>query len=157
MSNIALSTGAKDILLTTGGVSGIDLSNEVKDILLTTGDSRIVVLNRVAREIHLTTDKQSIIVSNSVVKAILSQRGSQGLPGLSGGESWNDYTVNKVQYTGVDTVIASGLVKECLNGAMTIYRFINSTNNIRGYPIEDAFYSDFDGTNLTNLIVTRGL
>jgi len=45
---------------------------------------------------------------------------------------------------------------ECTIDGGTIYRFINGTNNGNGYPIEDSFYSDFDGVNLTNLIVTRG-
>lgn len=68
---------------------------------------------------------------------------------------WFDYAMN-VQYTGVENSIASGTVYECTVDATTIYRFVNSTNNANGYPIEDSFYSNFDGTSLTNLIVTRG-
>ena len=69
--------------------------------------------------------------------------------------NWYDYATN-VQYTGIETAIASGNVLECTIDGGTIYRFINGTNNGNGYPIEDSFYSDFDGVNLTNLIVTRG-
>jgi len=117
-----------------------------------------IILSTTINDITLTSQcNQVITLSPSSGICVLSIAGSQGVPGPAGGESWNDYAVNKVQYTGIDTVIASGLVKECLSGAMTIYRFINATNNARGYPLEDSFYSDFDGTNLTNLIVTRGL
>lgn len=38
----------------------------------------------------------------------------------------------------------------------TVHHFVNSTNNANGYPIEDSFYRDFNGINITNLIVTRG-
>lgn len=69
--------------------------------------------------------------------------------------SWID-VAGDVEYTGVEATIASGEVLTCDYKSDTIYRFINSTENANGYPIEDSFYSDFDGTNLTNLIVTRG-
>ena len=69
--------------------------------------------------------------------------------------SWID-VAGDVEYTGVETTIASGEVLTCAYKSDTIYRFINSTENANGYPIEDSFYSDFDGTNLTNLIITRG-
>lgn len=69
--------------------------------------------------------------------------------------SWID-VAGDVEYTGVEATIASGEVLTCDYKSDTIYRFINSTENVNGYPIEDSFYGDFDGTNLTNLIVTRG-
>ena len=69
--------------------------------------------------------------------------------------TWID-VAGDVEYTGVETTIASGEVLTADYKGATIYRFINSTENANGYPVEDSFYSDFDGTNLTNLIVTRG-
>ena len=69
--------------------------------------------------------------------------------------TWID-VAGDVEYTGVETTIASGEVLTADYKGGTIYRFINSTENASGYPIEDSFYSNFDGTNLTNLIVTRG-
>ena len=69
--------------------------------------------------------------------------------------SWID-VAGDVEYSGVETTIASGEVSECDYKGGTIYRFINSTNNVNGYSIEDSFYNDFDGTNLSNLIITRG-
>ena len=75
-------------------------------------------------------------------------------PSGAGSLSWID-VAGDVEYTGVDTNIASGEVSECDYKGNTIYRFINSTENANGYSIEDSFYSNFDGSNLTNLIVTR--
>jgi len=69
--------------------------------------------------------------------------------------NWYDYSTN-VEYTGVETAITSGTVYTCSIDGGTIYRFVNSTNNANGYPTEDSFYTNFDGSNLTNLIVTRG-
>ena len=69
--------------------------------------------------------------------------------------SWLD-VAGDVEYTGAETTIASGEVLTCDYKSDTIYRFINSTENANGYPIEDSFYSNFDGTSLTNLIVARG-
>jgi len=76
-------------------------------------------------------------------------------PSDTGSVSWID-VAGDVEYTGVETPIASGDVLTADYKGGTVYRFINSTNNTNGYPVEDSFYSDFDGTNLTNLIVTRG-
>jgi hypothetical protein len=69
--------------------------------------------------------------------------------------SWID-VAGDVEYTGVETIIASGEVLTCIYKTNTIYRLMSSTENVNGYPVEDSFYSDFDGTNLTNLITTRG-
>tara|TARA_R110002020_G_scaffold403349_2_gene613495 strand:+ start:4470 stop:4919 length:450 start_codon:yes stop_codon:yes gene_type:complete len=69
--------------------------------------------------------------------------------------NWYDYSMN-VEYTGVETTIATGTVFECIIDSTTIYRFVNSTNNPNGYPIEDSFYETFSNPNLTNLLVSRG-
>ncbi len=69
--------------------------------------------------------------------------------------TWID-VAGDVEYTGVETTIASGEVLTADYKGGTIYRFINSTENANGYPSEDSFYSNFDGTNLTNKIVQRG-
>lgn len=70
-------------------------------------------------------------------------------------KGWDYYALN-VEYTGIETPIPSGDVLECKINSNTYYRFIDSMDNVNGYPVEDSFYSDFDGTNLTNLIVIRG-
>ena len=70
-------------------------------------------------------------------------------------KDWGFYAMN-VEYNGVETAIASGDVLECVIDSVLVYRFINSTANVNGYPSEDSFYSDFDGVNLTNLLATRG-
>ena len=64
--------------------------------------------------------------------------------------------VTNAEFNGTEVIIASGDVLYYDYESSTIYRFISSTENANGYPSEDIFYSDFDGTNLTNLIVKRG-
>ncbi len=97
---------------------------------------------------------------------VVGNQGPKGSKGASGGiisdigggtsvVGWGEYSLN-VEYTGSDTSIAAGLVKACTYKTATIYRFINGTLNANDYPNEDSFYSDFDGVDLTNLIVTRG-
>jgi hypothetical protein len=68
---------------------------------------------------------------------------------------FSDYLIN-VEYTGVETSIASGTVLTAEIGGSNVYRFIDSTLNANGYPQEDAFYLNFDGTNLSDLIIGRG-
>ena len=143
--------------------------------------SKISITNNVTR---VTVNKviRQVLVTPNQTNVTVSKTGSQGLPGngvpaggLAGqvlskidgtyyNTQWVDDTdtlswidvAGDVEYTGVEATIASGEVLTCDYKSDTIYRFINSTENANGYPIEDSFYSDFDGTNLTNLIVTRG-
>ncbi len=108
------------------------------------------------------------------VEVVISESGSTG-PGVpTGGEKrqvltkqssvnydtsfhykFYDYLVN-VEYTGVIVNITDGKVLTATLDGKTIYRFINNTKNVNNYPIEDSFYADFDGSVLSNLIVTRG-
>ena len=68
---------------------------------------------------------------------------------------WSTLALN-IKYNGTSTDIASGRVLEgSFIGIGLIYRFI-STAKTGKYPTEDSFYTNFDGSNLTNLIVTRG-
>ena len=64
--------------------------------------------------------------------------------------------VLNAKFQDVTTVIATGKVREyTFSGLGTIYGFV-STAKTGKYPTEHSFYADFDGTNLTNLITTRG-
>lgn len=76
------------------------------------------------------------------------------LEAAAGGTDWG-FLVTNSQYTGVDTVVASGIVRDYTLGANTIYRLVTTAFGPI-YPIEDAFYDDFDGVNLTNILATRG-
>jgi hypothetical protein len=84
--------------------------------------------------------------------------GAPGLDGLDGASptiDWIHY-IGNTTYQGVTTVIASGDVFTYLyepTGA-TVYRHV-TTLLTGAYPTEDAFYSNFDGTNLSNIIVSR--
>jgi len=105
-------------------------------------------------EANVTTNKVvAKVVTNEIV---ISAVGRQGIPGPPAVRDWG-YYANNVEYTGTETIIAAGTVLECTLGTNTLYRFIDGTNNANGYPIEDSFYDDFDGVNLTNLIATRGV
>lgn len=60
------------------------------------------------------------------------------------------------QANGVSTAIATGIVYEAIfrdkdagDAESTIYRFVSTAKNARGFPEEDSYYSGFDGTNLT--------
>lgn len=78
----------------------------------------------------------------------------QNLEAASGGADWGFFVAN-AKYTGVDTVVASGIVRDYILGANTIYRLVTTAFGVF-YPIEDSFYDNFDGVNLTNLLATRG-
>lgn len=73
----------------------------------------------------------------------------------AGGFDWGFFVANS-QYTGVDTVVASGIVRDYTLGINTIYRLVTTAFGPL-YPIEDSFYDDFDGVSLTNLLATRGV
>ena len=138
-----------------------------------------IVLTKDEKVHNLTTTKNTIVLSKVGIQGASGKDGVDGVGVPTGGTtgqilakidgtdyntewvdgantlSWID-VAGDVEYTGVETAIASGDVLEADFKGDTIYRFINSTNNANGYPIEDSFYSDFDGTTLTNLIVIRG-
>lgn len=69
--------------------------------------------------------------------------------------TYNTYTdiVTNVFYNTTTTTASGDILTGTYRGA-TIYRFISNINNADGYPIEDAFYSDF---NLTTKITQRNL
>jgi len=112
-------------------------------------DAKVTTRNVAAK---VTTNKVvAKVITNEVV---ISTLGRQGVPGPPAKITWITYAGN-AKYTGVETIIASGKVLDYILDGATIYRFI--TDAFTGlYPSEDSFYSNFDGTNLTNLLVTRG-
>ncbi len=153
--------------------TNVTVNKQIRKIVVTPNQKHVTV-NKVIRRVLVTPNQTNVTVSKT---------GSQGLPGngvpaggLAGqvvskidGTDYNTQWVSQsvgslswidvagdVEYTGVDTNIASGEVSECDYKGNTIYRFINSTENANGYSIEDSFYSNFDGSNLTNLILSRG-
>ena len=97
----------------------------------------------------------SIEILTSVSEVEITDIGVAGPSGPSETSTWMG-VAGDVEYSGTETSIASGDVLECDYKGSVIYRFINSTNKTNGYPLEDSFYADFNGTYLTNLIVTRG-
>tara|TARA_R110001592_G_scaffold237626_1_gene496888 strand:- start:163 stop:657 length:495 start_codon:yes stop_codon:yes gene_type:complete len=162
-----------EIIITPSDPVDITLSNEFNTIELTSETNKIVISEKGVQGSQGARGSQG-------EKGDTGDKGDTGEGVPSGGTSgqilskvddtdynteWTDVTdtftwidvAGDIQYNGNETPIASGNVLEGVYKTNTIYRFINGTNNANGYPIEDSFYSDFDGTNLTNLIVTRGL
>ena len=144
-------------------------------ILVTSKESEIIV----------SSEEQKVIVTSSNPVVEVSAGGLPGAKGSDGegvpaggsagqvlakvdGDDYNTEWVDDantvtwidlagdVEYTGVETTILSGTVSECDYKGNTIFRFESTAENANGYLIEDSFYSNFDGTNLTNKIVQRG-
>ena len=63
-------------------------------------------------------------------------------------QTWWDLIVGKTS-TGVPVTISSGIVTEFVYSGYSLYRFVADDGT------SDAFYSGFDGTNLTGLIKER--
>ena len=162
-----------EIIITPSDPIDITLSNEFNTIELTSETNEIVISEKGVQGSQGARGSQG-------EKGDTGDKGDTGEGVPSGGTSgqiltkvddtdynteWTDVTdtltwidvAGDVEYTGAETTIASGDVLTADYKGSTVYRFINSTENANGYPLEDSFYSDFDGTNLTNLISTRGV
>lgn len=74
---------------------------------------------------------------------------SEGQPQTA---TWEYLAYNWSEEPTLITAISSGDVYEYKLDESTRYRLVPNPYNAT----QDAFYSDFDGTNLTNLITTRG-
>jgi len=66
--------------------------------------------------------------------------------------TWNYLTLNWTSKPVLNTTIASGSVYDYELDGITRYRLVPTQYDAT----QDAFYSNFDGTNLANLITTRG-
>ena len=155
------------------------------DIILTKEDPIEIEISNSESSITVSNEYNEIVISKVGVQGADGKDGVDGTDGVNGvgvpvggatgqvlakidGTDYNTGWVDDanivtwidlagdVEYTGVETAIASGEVLTADYKGATIYRFINSTENANGYPSEDSFYSNFDGTNLTNKIVQRG-
>jgi hypothetical protein len=98
-----------------------------------------------------------IEVSPTETVTILEE-GAQGVKGEAGTSSsldWAHY-INNTKYGGITVAIGTGDVLTYVYEptTTTVYRYI-TTATTGLYPTEDAFYSNFDGTDLDNLIVGR--
>ena len=81
--------------------------------------------------------------------------GTNGVDGASPTIDWWHY-IGNTKYQDVTTVVAAGDVLEYVYGptTTTVYRYI--TTALTGlYPTEDAYYSNFNGTLVSGLIVGR--
>ena len=67
-------------------------------------------------------------------------------------ETWEYYLLNWSVEPSLNTSLANGDVYDYALNGTTRYRFVPNTYD----STQDAFYSAFDGTNLSGLITTRG-
>ena len=81
------------------------------------------------------------------------KRINAGAPNLAvGSYTWSDYASGPSEAPVLTATIASGEVYSYVYGATTLYRHVPTAN-----PYGDAFYSNFDGTNLSGLVVSRSI
>ena len=108
------------------------------------------------RVLKVSKNSKTTKIASSGKRVVVSAVGKSGPAGPAGELplSWI-IIASSIEYSGTTTNIASGTVYQGTYEGNTIYRHVASSNNAQGYPVEDAFYSDFDGTNLSNIIVSR--
>ncbi|NRA94263.1 MAG: hypothetical protein HRU26_16600 [Psychroserpens sp.] len=140
-TDVTLSRDVNEIVITKDQPADISINNECNEIVITPQQSSEISLNNESSEIVFNREYNQITltISDSPSQSILS---------------WID-VAGDVEYTGVETVILEGEVSECLYKDSTIYRFESFAESANGYSVEDSFYREFDGVNLTNLIVKR--
>lgn len=81
------------------------------------------------------------------------KRINAGAPSLAvGSYTWSDYVNGPTQEPTLNTTLASGPVYDYVYGSTTLYRHIPDAN-----PYNDTFYSNFDGTNLSGVVVSRSI
>ena len=143
-----------------------------------------VVVNNIINEVdvNITTDETNIDftvtvetteIDVTVNPSIAANKGDPGEGVPTGGEKnqilfknsstdfdtsfkygWFDYLTG-VKYTNNNTSVTGGTVREASFRGDVVYRY--TTDSFTGlYPTIDAFYSSFDGTNVTNKIVEKG-
>ena len=69
--------------------------------------------------------------------------------------TWYEIVING-EYNGTETTIATGIVREREYRWKTYYRLTTTATNTNNYPEEDSIYTDFDWTDLSWLLITRG-
>lgn len=89
-------------------------------------------------------------ISNTAVQNLIKK----ALEDFGTSETDWGYHATNVKYTDITGTIATGKVLTGTIEGNTVYRYI-TTAKTGLYPTEDSFYSAFDGTTLSDLIVTK--
>lgn len=92
------------------------------------------------------------VVAFSRVDADTWERSAFGSSSSGGAAAWDYYALNWSSTPTLHTALPSGDVWEYTLDSTTRYRLVPATYD----PAQDAFYSSFDGTDLTGLIAARG-
>ena len=98
--------------------------------------------------IELTSITNNIEVDLNYISQLVSIELSKELSEFN----WNYFKDNWSDIPFINTVLVNGIVYQYNLRGTTRYRYRPNVYN----PQEDSFYSNFDGTTLTNLITTRG-
>lgn len=85
-------------------------------------------------------------------QGIQGPEGPQGPPGGDSGSSWGFYTTTWTTPPTLIGATVSGSVFSYLLDSTTRYRFVPNVYNAA----QDSFYSSWDGSSLSGLIVSRG-
>ena len=134
--------------------------------VLISGDSGSVRVSSTGGTVSISPTTESVNIIGNGGTVIISPVGTEGPQGPEGPEgpigpagpagSLSGIDVaGDVEYTGTETTLSNGLVSECLYRGDTVYRFESTAETSNGSLVEDSFYLNFDGTNLSNLLVRR--
>jgi len=116
-------------------------------------NSTFRVLPDIANTISVEPETSSIIF-DSTDNILKYYNGTEWISsdGSNPSDTWEYLVYNWSSEPVLNATIAGGDVYDYELDGVTRYRFVPNPYD----STQDAFYSDFDGTNLTNLIVARG-
>tara|TARA_R110002012_G_scaffold284722_1_gene475600 strand:- start:517 stop:1131 length:615 start_codon:yes stop_codon:yes gene_type:complete len=116
-------------------------------------NSTFRVLPDIANTVSVEPETSSIIF-DSTDNILKYYNGTEWISsdGSNPSDTWEYLVYNWSSEPTLNTAIVGGDVYDYELDGVTRYRFVPNPYD----STQDAFYSDFDGTNLTNLIVTRG-
>jgi hypothetical protein len=145
----------RDITVTDISVPTITVSET--STLLSISEKKVNLTLTVPKKIvvEISRDVSRVIIASTLALSTVGPVGPVGPKGDSTVIDWLHYIGNS-KYLDKTTVIVTGDVLEYTYDltATTVYRHI--TTAVTGlYPTEDAFYSGFNGSSLSNLIVGR--
>jgi len=129
-------------------IVNIQVSETIENVTVTVNE----VTEQVNISVNQTTEQVNLTVAENATVVIPASI-TDNLNILN--NSWERHAAN-IKYNNTST-IASGTVLTGDFFGDIIYRYYANTNDANGYPLEDSFYSGFDGTSLTGLIVSRNV
>ena len=141
------------VIITEPSKRVIRITSRGKTVNVAPNSSRLIKVISVGPQGPAGADGEGVPTGGTTRQALTKIDGTDNNTEWS--YDWMQIAGN-IKYNGTTTDIAAGRVLEgTFTGLGLIYRFITTAKTGK-YPTEDSFYRDFDGTNLTNLLATRG-